>query len=603
MQVAFDSFQRASYPTTGWGTGTDGQTWASAGSYVYSVVSPGEGKLTGATSSSVATYGSKTTADAELLVRLQASATTAAIGVACRYQNSSNNYRVRINITNIALVKNVAGVTTTLFTGTLPYTFTANTPYWVRAKVNGTTFWAKTWADGQPEPTVWQINGVTDSQFTSAGNIGLFFNMQNAADSALFDNFAVSDYSTGDTGAASDMVIPINTGGAAITPNPYGYTAFHSAANIDAKLPQILADMKAQGVSTLRYQVRWALIDTVADGTQNPTTYTWKGLDDLVFQCKTAGIYLQYTIQMAPHAYYTTPIVEAGTPYTYLPDPNKTATFASQVASRYNGVTNVPNYGPMLLPSIEIGNEDYDLFANPQAARDNGGKYLAAAMIASYIAIKAVSPTCLVGTGALLSQDITTHVQTWLGGLFTGGAGPYLSYLNFHWYKNGGTYPVGQSPEDGTTGFTAYYQTIQSVAASYGYNLPVWVTEAGYDAPNAANPPGTVGINTDAAHQWQYLQQELDESRQSGVITHLFIYTLGDDNTKSLTQGGQVDNFAPLKSKVNPAYDGLTAYIQQYTQWTNIPTTVLLPPAVRRDGVMGVTPRRDGFVPADKRRG
>lgn len=345
--------------------------------------------------------------------------------------------------------------------------------------------------------------------------------------------------------------------------NPYGYTVFYGSATINTKIPQLLADMQMQGATWLRYQVPWSDIDVSANGVYTPggpgTNLILAGLDKAVQLCNAAGINILFNIQYPPGnpatgtGYYTQ-LVAGSSPATYLPSASMTAAFALFLATRYNGGANGT------LNALDIGNEDYDLAGNAQQVRDAGGTYLANSLVALYANCKAANPAMTIISGALLNQSVS-HIQTWLTGLYQGGGLACCDALNYHFYKSGGTYPVGTDPEGGNVGFSLFWRTIRDTVAGFGLAKPIWVTECGY---------GTDVV--DAFHQWQYLQKVFTAAMKSGIVEKVFHFTIGNNDVKSLTQHGTVDG---LPETYQPAFYIMQTFIQQYPVWNTPPPKML----------------------------
>jgi hypothetical protein len=189
-QLGNDTFTRANQ--SGWGTASDGQTWtATVGVPTLSIAS-NEGKLTGTTNQCNVILGSTAVADMEVLVRCSVSV-AGFPGVVLRQTASNTNYRIRQNTaTNtMAILRNVAGTTTSVATGS--FTFSLNTFYWIRARIVGTQIDVRVWLTGTAEPTTWLASG-TDSTITGAGKFGVFAFPNASTDIYQYDSFYAIDY-------------------------------------------------------------------------------------------------------------------------------------------------------------------------------------------------------------------------------------------------------------------------------------------------------------------------------------------------------------------------------------------------------------------------
>jgi len=116
-------------------------------------------------------------ADAEVLARMRSSSTGAGqLRLTVRGSGAAaaeSGYSVEICTTAAAdmRVSKLVSGTQTLLSPLHAFAFAANTWYYVRFRVNGTSLKAKVWADGTEEPTSWQIE-ITDSSISAAGWIG-----------------------------------------------------------------------------------------------------------------------------------------------------------------------------------------------------------------------------------------------------------------------------------------------------------------------------------------------------------------------------------------------------------------------------------------------
>lgn len=352
--------------------------------------------------------------------------------------------------------------------------------------------------------------------------------------------------------------------------NPYGVTVGITSGTATLN-PQLIVDMKNLNMTWLRLQVPWSAIDSTGTTNQTASTYHWGTWDDAVNKCNSAGINILLTIFKAD-----TQFQNSG---SNQPDvPSYTATFAGQIAARYNG----GSHG--LIAGIEVGNEDYDNAAGTSATP------LVATLKAVYPAVKAVNPNMVVGAAALLQRN-ESHYTSFMETLLNPSTGAYISsvfqadYLNFHFYtgipqtSTGGP-PVHLDPtiEDSTYNGGAgipsidkAWQLIQAKTQQYSLNIACWCTETGWTINT--NPGRLSSFVVSQAQQWQYLQDVLESCRKSNFVGKVFIFTLayydgyGAPNYRdgmSLVQG-------PYSNPTyTTAYNGLKTYISQYAQWSTL---------------------------------
>ncbi len=185
-----DTFNRTS---TGLGTASDTQVWQVLQGSVSFSVTPSEGTGTGATAITNTALGTTTPPDTNSRIRFQVSSTSDGFGLVTRQSGSgttSSRYRLSVTGTTLTLAKTVSGTSTTL--GTATVTLSANTFYWLRLSVIGTTIQGKMWADGTSEPSTWTIASVTDTSLTS-GLFGFYTKLNLTSDIVTFDSYTVTD--------------------------------------------------------------------------------------------------------------------------------------------------------------------------------------------------------------------------------------------------------------------------------------------------------------------------------------------------------------------------------------------------------------------------
>jgi len=328
--------------------------------------------------------------------------------------------------------------------------------------------------------------------------------------------------------------------------SPYGFTL---------PVPPDQAKVNASHVGWVRQGLDWSWMET------SPGVYNFGPLDQAVAQSNANGIQISVVIQDAPSFRKT----QSCNGVMLFPGPAEMSTFATVLATRYNG-----NNGHGYANSFEIGNEEWDgywggTWANTLPCRS--AAYYGPVLKAGYQAIKAHSPNALVGMTGLWWED-TNHIQTYMTWLYQNGYGPYLNFANFHYYTGNPSVTSGGVPS-----YDLEWQTIHNVMAAYGDGAkPIWCTEVGFAISSVGqngNPIVTL------AQQAQYLQYVLDSSRASHVVQKVFIYTLMDNYDGM--------NIWPPTGPL-PAYNMLVAYIAQYPTWgaaaptpTPIPTPTPTP--------------------------
>lgn len=126
------------------------------------------------------------------------------VAYACRYQDSSNHYLVKVEFTTggqyrMDLVKMQAGVATNLVVGANIAAYAAGNKLWLEVMVRGTTLTARVWKDGSAVPA-WDefsesVKHVQDASLATTGRIAIQQTRAtantNAALSVLYDDLTV----------------------------------------------------------------------------------------------------------------------------------------------------------------------------------------------------------------------------------------------------------------------------------------------------------------------------------------------------------------------------------------------------------------------------
>lgn len=94
--------------------------------------------------------------------------------------------------------------------------------------------------------------------------------------------------------------------------------------------------------------------------------WDWSPVDDMVFKATQLGLRFSFPIRGLPAWGLVNPAFEATNEPWFLDDPATVATCAAGVVQRYNGVYNIPGFGPMCVPDVELANEEANIhFTKP----------------------------------------------------------------------------------------------------------------------------------------------------------------------------------------------------------------------------------------------
>lgn len=221
------------------------------------------------------------------------------------------------------------------------------------------------------------------------------------------------------------VLLPGRTALASSTPSDhYGFT--QTAYSLTTNGNQIVTDTLGAGASWFRVQRHWADIEL------SPGVFDWTIPDQAIQLANAHGIRVDFPIQLAPTFHQGQICYSADkTQSRGFPTPQELATFATIVATRYNGLN-----GHGRVDAFEIGNEEYDQtwfgsYANSAPCRS--AQNYAETLKAGYLAIKAVDPTMKVGMFGLWWKN-TQHINDFLGYLVSKGYSHYMDYASLHFY-------------------------------------------------------------------------------------------------------------------------------------------------------------------------
>jgi len=182
--------------TGGFGNASDTQPWVGNSAFVSGAsVSGGAGLLTASAGLPVfpaAALGSYLVADSEILYQVKLGDTSNNSYSLFRIQarnDLSNGYQVRFGGSTLTIIKMVAGVSTTL--ANVAATSTGTNFYWVRARIQGNTLSARSWQDGNTEPSTWAVQ-ATDSSFSGAATTQVAFAIR-VSSTITFDNYSATN--------------------------------------------------------------------------------------------------------------------------------------------------------------------------------------------------------------------------------------------------------------------------------------------------------------------------------------------------------------------------------------------------------------------------
>jgi hypothetical protein len=290
------------------------------------------------------------------------------------------------------------------------------------------------------------------------------------------------------------------------------------------------------------------------------------------------GFYIIYTIQLGSETGnlswgFTNVTQKSSTLPWFLPDPATMLTYATAILARYDGVFNVPGYGPIKIHCIEIFNEEGN---NHHEVPGSGVQGIRTSPFAEYNSaginvVAGVEPdrdpffmwnaiTSIVPTLKIQRPDIVIGMGAiwWMWDLnfsdFITGLGPtnglqnalgMVAYMNCHLYTN------SNDPLTGGGGHVPSISTaltnMRTSCTALGFSqvqMPIHITEFGWQVPTDCDSP-TQAIRYD---------ELLSYCIGRGDITEIDFYTI-DDKTVAPDQSSLITWSASLgKYVISPAY-------------------------------------------------
>jgi endoglucanase len=338
-----------------------------------------------------------------------------------------------------------------------------------------------------------------------------------------------------------------------------------------------------QSFTQVRHYLDWNKLETTqGDYTFNPAHSGGWNYDAMYKSCSTAGMLVLGDIKTQPvwmTATYPANVQDSeNVPVLYGADFSNPLSYllqakvAFQYAARYgsnsavssgllsvdttirwtNDPENVVKKALNLIHYVECDNErdkwwkgriayqtSYEYAANMSAFYDGNKNTMGAG-----IGVKNADPNMQVVMGGLASAD-PSYVHGMIewcrqnrGLNANGGVNLCFDVINYHYYSNngvsGGNATIGVAPE--LSGAFKTAQAFVTMAHQYANNMPVWVTEAGYDV-NAGSPQRAPAIGNKTALQVEadwILRTSLMYARAG--IARVFFYESYDDNAANPTQ-------------------------------------------------------------------
>jgi hypothetical protein len=333
--------------------------------------------------------------------------------------------------------------------------------------------------------------------------------------------------------------------------NPYGFAT-------NQPILQCHCDIaRGCGMRNARYIMQWQNLEP-AEGSFDPTHLAI--LDSVVQLCYANGLNLTLVLDQAPDWANTNTFHNGCTNIS----PSKALAFVQYLLNRYNG-GGIPT---AVVARLET-NEGYN--DKGPGTKCQSFENAVPVLQSLYPWMQANYPDVLLGMPAHFNRKqsdiLATHATLYTG--FYGSAKGLFHYANYHWYgavKAGGLYTGPDGPQKtGNDTFNQEWQDIHSVDVANGNGgIPVYCTETGMAVPGGSGGNtedmkaaffvgGTIGgITTPGVFQ--------DGLNSGGVLTHVYPWTIENENGYSLTEG-----CTPWTAR--PAYTAIQTFTSQVPQW------------------------------------
>ncbi len=267
--------------------------------------------------------------------------------------------------------------------------------------------------------------------------------------------------------------------------------------------PNLIPDMQKLNSCWVRLQINAESIG------KDPYT-NWQTLDGYIQALHNAGIHIDAVLRCFKGDCFAKP--------PDLPTQQQMKDFATALATRYGSE----------IDSYEILNEEYDDVDSSKLPN------YCSLLQTGYTAIKAIDPSATVGMYGTYKMN-PTHLPLVVKALQPCTA--YMDYANMHYYAEGG------DPNNPISGQLSFMQAVNMLKQ---LGKPIWVTETGWPISN----PNIV----------KYMNEELNDARTSGVVTHVFWYTL-DFPQQNPPQPDDI-HYSPA------AFAAMQSYIATYPTWS-----------------------------------
>lgn len=331
---------------------------------------------------------------------------------------------------------------------------------------------------------------------------------------ALFAGVFAAPASAAKSGGGKKLATTRAASSLSATTNPlpeFG-TQFHGmwGSYTDAQRAMVLDTLKANGVTTVRLDVSWAML--------NPTSTTWDTwgtnfVTRVIKMITDRGMKPMVMIWLTPK--WVTGSTDNRIPPKTTSQLSKWQTFNRQLASRFPQVTdweiwNEPNHNDFM--------------------RGASASVYAKVLSYGYSGIKAGNPNARVIFAG------TQFVDTpWITSALKSGAKGKYDIMGVHPYMAVGNLSPTAADTDGIWRLR-HIPTLRAAMLAVGDNKPMWFTEFGWRVGSTGTANWQLGV--DEATQAKYLADALQITREEyPYVTRVYWYRELADNNTSTSSG------------------------------------------------------------------
>jgi hypothetical protein len=159
---------------------------------------------------------------------------------------------------------------------------------------------------------------------------------------------------------------------------------------------QVMNWIKQAGFTQVRPQLNMSFIWRNQGDTWQ--LWDWSPLDDVVYKANQLNLRVSFPIRGLPAWGLLNPLFQSTNEPWFLDDPHTVLTCAAGVVQRYNGVYNIPGYGPLVIADVELANEQENIHFTSSTTTFTLGAQVTNGVPTTSIQCSGVGTALLAGT-------------------------------------------------------------------------------------------------------------------------------------------------------------------------------------------------------------